>query len=73
MDSGFPPFGLPPFSTTDGNKTVAFPEMASRMGSGIFVIPLIAILESVSIAKAFGKLAKFFLNYEHCDIIIYEG
>ena len=30
--------------------------MASTLGSAIIVIPLIAILESVAIAKAFGKI-----------------
>ncbi|KAG8259047.1 sodium-independent sulfate anion transporter-like isoform X1 [Homalodisca vitripennis] len=53
--SGFPPFALPPFSTVEGNRTVNFPDMASKLGSGIVVIPLIGILESISIAKAFAK------------------
>ena len=34
---------------------VGFPEMAGQLGSAIIVIPLIAILESVAIAKAFGE------------------
>lgn len=38
-------------------------EMVSRMGSGIFVLPLIGILESVSIAKAFGKQLFFKLPF----------
>ncbi|XP_054284812.1 sodium-independent sulfate anion transporter-like isoform X2 [Macrosteles quadrilineatus] len=53
--SGFPPFNLPPFSTVEGNRTVYLPEMVTRLGSGIIVIPLVAILESISIAKAFAK------------------
>jgi len=52
---GFPPFSLPPFSTVEGNKTVTFPQMTSKLGSGIIVIPLVGLLESISIAKAFAK------------------
>ena len=50
---------LPPFSinrTDDYNNTVwlSFPEMCSELGAAIGLIPLIAILEQVAIAKSFG-------------------
>ena len=41
--------------------------MCSQLGSAIIVIPLIAILESVAIAKAFGKL---YFHYISMYIII---
>jgi len=55
VDSGLPPFEIPPFSTTVGNRTLTFVDMASELGSAFIVIPLIAILESIAIAKAFAK------------------
>lgn len=52
---GLPPISPPPFSTHQGNVTYTFPEMCSQLGWGIIVIPLIAVLANVAIAKAFGK------------------
>ena len=52
--------------------------MCSQLGSAIIVIPLIAILESVAIAKAFGKLyfhyismycILFSLNYYYYAVV----
>jgi sodium-independent sulfate anion transporter 11 len=61
IKAGLPSFELPPFSinktdTEDGNSTVllSFPEICSDLGAAIGLIPLIAILEQVAIAKAFG-------------------
>lgn len=52
---GFPPFEPPPFSTVFKNETYSFVEMTSALGSSIIAIPLISILESIAIAKAFSK------------------
>lgn len=60
---GMPDFQLPPFSipeVVDGNGTViqageTFGEMVSNMGSGLIVIPLIALLENIAICKAFAN------------------
>uniref|UniRef100_A0A1B0DCH0 SLC26A/SulP transporter domain-containing protein n=1 Tax=Phlebotomus papatasi TaxID=29031 RepID=A0A1B0DCH0_PHLPP len=53
--SGLPPFQPPPFTTTVNNETVPFSEMIKTLGSGIVAIPLVSILESVAVAKAFCK------------------
>jgi hypothetical protein len=49
---------LPPFSVnrTTGNTTVVlgFSDICLELGAAIGLIPLIAILEQVAIAKAFG-------------------
>jgi len=37
-------------------EEVPFGTMLGELGSAIIIIPLIGILESVAIAKAFGKL-----------------
>lgn len=53
---GLPPLGLPPFSITSNNQTYNFSGIVSELGTGLISIPLIAILESIAIAKAFCKL-----------------
>lgn len=60
---GLPSFQIPPFSIPEIlNETTGeviqqaetFSEMVSHMGSSLIVIPLIALLENISICKAFG-------------------
>ncbi|XP_071555391.1 sodium-independent sulfate anion transporter isoform X1 [Temnothorax nylanderi] len=55
ITEGLPPFSLPPFTIVNGNRTYTFAEAVGELGSGILSIPLIAILESIAIAKAFAK------------------
>lgn len=59
---GMPAFQLPPFSIPEvvENGVVVqagetFGEMVSNMGSGLIVIPLIALLENIAICKAFAN------------------
>lgn len=52
---GLPEFGLPPFGTTLGNRTLTFVEMCNELGTSIIMVPIIAVLGNVAIAKAFGK------------------
>lgn len=57
---------LPAFSVENGNKTLTFIDMSAELGTGIIVIPFIAIIANVGIAKAFCKyiptiLIPFFL------------
>lgn len=55
ITKGLPPFSPPPFTIVNGNRTYTFTEAVGELGSGILSIPLIAILESIAIAKAFGE------------------
>ncbi|XP_073817896.1 sodium-independent sulfate anion transporter [Musca autumnalis] len=56
ITKGIPDFKIPPFSTTATNgTTIGFGEMISNLGASIVSIPLISILESIAIAKAFSK------------------
>ncbi|XP_055530601.1 sodium-independent sulfate anion transporter-like isoform X2 [Wyeomyia smithii] len=55
VTSGLPPFQLPPFSTVVNNQTYTFTDMVSELGTSVIALPLIAILESIAIAKAFSK------------------
>ncbi|XP_033611671.1 sodium-independent sulfate anion transporter-like isoform X2 [Cryptotermes secundus] len=55
IEEGFPPFGLPPFSTVSHNATLSFDDMASKFGTSLISIPFISFLETVATAKAFSK------------------
>ncbi|XP_015112217.1 sodium-independent sulfate anion transporter [Diachasma alloeum] len=56
LPSGMPHVQLPPFSyTREDNTTASFFDMCSNLGSGLFVLPLIALMEDVAICKAFGN------------------
>lgn len=52
---GLPTFQAPPFSATVGNRTYDFLEMASNLGSAVLVLPLLSILENISLAKVFAE------------------
>lgn len=53
ITEGLPPFSLPPFTVINGNHTYTFVMLIKEFGSSILSIPLIGILESIAIAKAF--------------------
>ncbi|KAJ8959235.1 hypothetical protein NQ318_022498 [Aromia moschata] len=52
---GLPELRLPPFETAIGNRTVDFIGMMSDLGSSIVLVPVIAVLGNVAIAKAFAS------------------
>ncbi|XP_052543512.1 sodium-independent sulfate anion transporter isoform X2 [Tympanuchus pallidicinctus] len=52
---GLPPFRPPPFSKPVPNGTVPFGRMVQDMGAGLAVVPLVGVLETVAIAKAFAS------------------
>ncbi|XP_048223287.1 sodium-independent sulfate anion transporter-like isoform X2 [Perognathus longimembris pacificus] len=56
---GLPPVQLPPFSVTTANGTVSFAEMVQGMGAGLAVVPLVGLLESVAVAKAFASQSSY--------------
>lgn len=55
IPAGLPPFQAPNFTIEYENTTYEFSEVASLIGSSIFVSPLVAILESVAIARSVAK------------------
>ncbi|XP_055530534.1 sodium-independent sulfate anion transporter-like [Wyeomyia smithii] len=55
VNSGVPPFHLPPFSITNNGTFYSFSDMISTMGTSIIAIPLVSTLEIISIGKAFSK------------------
>ncbi|XP_053473160.1 sodium-independent sulfate anion transporter [Ictalurus furcatus] len=61
--AGLPPFSAPPLSETTTNGTrISFSEIAQDLGSGLAVIPLMGVLESIAIAKAFGSKNNYRIN-----------
>lgn len=54
IGSGLPSIRLPPFSSTVGNETYTFTDMIQVLGPQSIVLPLVSILESIAIAKAFA-------------------
>lgn len=50
-----PEIGLPPFTIEHHNRTLSFTQVCAELGSGIIVVPLVAVLANVAIAKAFSK------------------
>lgn len=55
VEAGLPSISPPPFQTEFNNQTYTFPDMTLKLGSGILVVPLVAILGNIAIAKAFGE------------------
>ncbi|XP_045582275.2 sodium-independent sulfate anion transporter isoform X2 [Procambarus clarkii] len=54
VQPGLPAFKVPPFSTVINGTNLTFSDMVLDVGSGIAVIPLISIIESIAIASAFS-------------------
>lgn len=61
--SGLPELKLPPMQTTIGDQTLYFTDMIAHVGSSVLALPLISILESIAVAKAFCKHFSFFLPF----------
>ncbi len=59
IPSGFPPFKLPAFSFQNGDETYSFVEICRNLGSSLYIAPLVAVLESIAIAKSLGKNVYF--------------
>uniref|UniRef100_A0A2A4IZE9 SLC26A/SulP transporter domain-containing protein n=1 Tax=Heliothis virescens TaxID=7102 RepID=A0A2A4IZE9_HELVI len=57
IQGGLPNFGPPPFQTVVNNQTLYFEDMLEVFGGEGMVMPLVAILESIAIAKAFAGSA----------------
>ncbi|XP_076248303.1 sodium-independent sulfate anion transporter [Calliopsis andreniformis] len=55
VKQGLPEFQPPPFKTYHKNETYDFVDMISALGSGCLVIPLLSLLETISIAKVFNE------------------
>lgn len=50
---GLPPFKIPPFHTEINGTYIAFEDMVEDLGASLVSIPLIAVLETIAVAKSF--------------------
>lgn len=65
ITSGVPTFAIPPFDLTNKkNETVYLSESIKEFGSGVFLVPLMGILEHIAIAKAFARGKSFDASQE---------
>lgn len=50
-----PEISWPPFEILSHNRTLSFTEICGELGTGIIVVPLVAVLANVAIAKSFSE------------------
>lgn len=62
VTSGIPAIKIPPFHTKIDDKTLYFTDMITHIGTTIIALPLISILESIAVAKAFCKHCFFLFS-----------
>lgn len=55
IPAGLPEFHLPQFSARRDNGTVGFFDMVTTMKSNVVVLPLVGLLENISICKSFAR------------------
>ncbi|XP_070596302.1 sodium-independent sulfate anion transporter isoform X1 [Erythrolamprus reginae] len=55
IPQGLPVFQPPPFSIITPNQTIDFKEMVQTIGPGLAVVPLMGLMETVAIARAFAS------------------
>lgn len=54
VSSAMPSIQLPPFAFEHENRTYVFTDILHELGSGVILVPIVAVLANVAIAKAFG-------------------
>jgi sodium-independent sulfate anion transporter 11 len=56
ITAGFPRVSVPSFSVTcnNGTEVLYFTDIVSRVSIGLFILPLIAVIENIAIASAFA-------------------
>uniref|UniRef100_H2ZD18 STAS domain-containing protein n=1 Tax=Ciona savignyi TaxID=51511 RepID=H2ZD18_CIOSA len=62
IKKGLPPFKAPEFTEIKGNDTISIGDMLQSIGSGLAVVPLMGILESIAIGKAFARKEAYNLH-----------
>ncbi|KAK2166857.1 hypothetical protein LSH36_34g03057 [Paralvinella palmiformis] len=54
VQPGLPKFAIPSFEVHDGNTTYTYEDIFEKIGSGFFIVPLLSLIETIAIGKAFG-------------------
>uniref|UniRef100_A0A2C9M0J5 STAS domain-containing protein n=1 Tax=Biomphalaria glabrata TaxID=6526 RepID=A0A2C9M0J5_BIOGL len=73
---GLPEVRVPDFSISNGNFTMSSSEMFSKLGAGIIVMPIIALIEAMAIGKFFARVNRYkldpnqeLLSYGICNLV----
>ncbi|BFZ18038.1 hypothetical protein BsWGS_21077 [Bradybaena similaris] len=56
---GLPPFEPPRFELHSGNSTIPSSEIFSKIGSGLVIVPLLSLVETMAIGKAFARINNY--------------
>ncbi|KAH8311895.1 hypothetical protein KR044_008516, partial [Drosophila immigrans] len=64
VSSAMPTVKLPPFAFQHANRTYVFTDILQELGSGVILVPIVAVLANVAIAKAFVKDGKLDASQE---------
>ena len=59
ITKGIPPFKIPQMYEKVGNETLNGKDLINNIGSGILIVPLMGILESLAIGKAFARKNRY--------------
>ncbi|XP_078510200.1 sodium-independent sulfate anion transporter isoform X2 [Lissotriton helveticus] len=59
---GLPSLQLPPFFEETSNGTIPFTQMVQDLGAGLAVVPLMGLVESIAIAKAFASQNNYHID-----------
>ncbi|XP_059145996.1 sodium-independent sulfate anion transporter-like isoform X2 [Physella acuta] len=62
IKAGMPPFEPPKFEINKGNITMSSGELFSHLGAGLGIVPLLAIVETMAIGKAFARANNYKLD-----------
>ncbi|KAI0234937.1 Sodium-independent sulfate anion transporter [Lamellibrachia satsuma] len=62
VQPGLPPFSLPKFSIHSGNVSLSTPAIFKELGFGLAVVPLIGLIETIAIGKAFARKNNYALD-----------
>ncbi|XP_037025075.1 sodium-independent sulfate anion transporter-like isoform X1 [Bradysia coprophila] len=57
VPQGIPNITVPPFQFEHQNKTIGFLDICKDLGSGLFIVPLVAVSANIAIAKTFSSAA----------------
>ncbi|XP_055877267.1 sodium-independent sulfate anion transporter-like isoform X3 [Biomphalaria glabrata] len=56
---GMPDVSFPKFEVDTGNVTLSTGQIFSRLGTGLAIVPLLAVVETMAIGKAFARINKY--------------
>ncbi|BFZ18037.1 hypothetical protein BsWGS_21075 [Bradybaena similaris] len=56
---GIPSFEPPKFEIQDGNNTISSSEIFTKIGPGLAIVPLISLVETMAIGKAFARVNNY--------------